>query len=469
MKPDTLFAERRMAVHLLRKGEKVENVASELGRSEKWVRKWWKRYRQEGYRGLQDQSRAPKNHGRKLPAEVVKKVCIARSELEAEKELGTGLRYIGALAIRTRLKKWEITPLPSKASIERILHRHNLTHKKGKKEEEKIDYPHLQPKQSQELVQVDIVPHYLTGGDKAPCFNAIDVVSRYPTGRAYRQRRSQDACDFLLHVWQEMGVPTYTQVDNEGCFSGGHTHPHVLGKVMRLALTVGTELLFSPFYHPKSNCYVERFHQDYDLHVWDNTYLENHQAINAQAEHFYQLYRQRLDHSALEGQPPEQRHGKPLHLLSPTLTDLEHPLPLRTGKVHFLRRIDKQGNIKVLNVEWAVPNCDASKGVWVTLDLQTSGATLFIYDAAPDRQTRQQLASYPFPISDPILPWSEKDVLTQTNLTTVTTSPQISPQQSVLSPKPTLVDDFVQASQVVLKATFDLTMHLTERLFGTMY
>ena len=176
---------------------------------------------------------------------------------------------------------------------------------------------------------------------------------------------------FCFMFGRKMGVPTYTQVDNEGCFSGGHTHPYVLGKVVRLALTVGTELLFSPFYHPASNCYVERFHQDYDLHVWDNTYLENHQAVNAQAEHFYQLYRQRVDHSALADQSPEQLQGKSLRRLSPTFTDLEHPLPLRTGKVHFLRQVDKQGNIKILNVEWAVPDFDSTKGVWATLDLQT--------------------------------------------------------------------------------------------------
>ncbi len=40
--------------------------------------------------------------------------------LESEKELGIGLKYIGALAVRTRLKEWKIAPLPSKASIERI-------------------------------------------------------------------------------------------------------------------------------------------------------------------------------------------------------------------------------------------------------------------------------------------------------------------------------------------------------------
>lgn len=464
MKPNTLFTERKIAVHLLRKGEKVADVAIELEKSEDWVRKWWRRYRQEGFSGLQDRSRAPKKHGRKLSTEIVAKVCLARSELEAEKALGTGLRYIGALAIRTRLKKWKVAPLPSKASIERILHKHQLTKRKKEVVKEKVAYPHLQPKQAQELVQVDIVPHYLTGGEKAPCFNAIDIVSRYPTGQAYKQRRSQDACDFLLHTWQKLGVPTYTQVDNEGCFSGGHTHPHVLGKVVRLALTVGTELLFSPFYHPESNGYVERFHRDYNLHVWDNTYLQDHQAINNQAEHFYQLYRQRLDHSALDGCSPMQLHGQARKCLAPTFKP-EHPLPLREGKIHFMRRVDSVGNIKVLNTTWAVPDSDTAKGVWATLDLQISGATLSIWDAAPDATEPQQLISYPFQIDDPILPRLEQAVVVQANPTVSTVSTQPSSLLGVSS----VADDLIQVGQDVLQTAFHLTAHLTRRLFGTMY
>jgi len=464
MKPDTLFAERKLAIHLLRKGEKVEDVALELGRSEIWVRKWWQRYRQDGFRGLQDQSRTPNKHGRKLSTEVVTKICLARSELEAERELGTGLKYVGALAVRTRLKKWGVKSLPSKASIERVLHKYKLTHKKEEKTEEKVDYPQLQPNHSQELVQVDIVPHYLTGGEKAPCFNAIDVVSRYPTGQAYKQRRSQDACDFLLHVWQELGVPTYTQVDNEGCFSGGHTHSRIFGKVVRLALTVGTELVFSPFYHPESNAFVERFHQDYNLHVWDNTYLENHQAINDQAEHFYQLYRQRLDHSAIEGRSPAQIHGKPLQQLLPTFKP-KHPLPLRTGKIHFMRQVDNQGNIKVLNAMWAVPEFDSTKGVWATLDLQVSGINLRICDTAPDVAERQQLVSYPFHVDEPILPWSEKEALLQENSVAVISLPQ----QSCSLQTPTIADSLIQVGQGVLQAAFKMTTHLAERLFDTMY
>ncbi len=51
---------------------------------------------------------------------------------------------------------------------------------------------------------------------------------------------------------------------HKGCFSGGFTHPYVLGRVLRLGLLVGIELVYSPFYHPKSNGTVERFHQGYE-------------------------------------------------------------------------------------------------------------------------------------------------------------------------------------------------------------
>ena len=151
---------------------------------------------------------------------------------------------------------------------------------------------------------MDIVPHYLTGGQRVACFNGLDVVSRYGAGQPYAQRRSQDAAAFLIHFWQTVGIPHYTQLDNEGCFSGGTTHSHVLGTVVRLALEVGTELIFSPVYHPKSNCFVERFHRDYNRHVWEDTYLANVDEVQQQSDHFFGLYRQRKDHSELAEQSP---------------------------------------------------------------------------------------------------------------------------------------------------------------------
>lgn len=404
MKTD-LFTERKYAVMQLRNGKTMTEVANDLNRSLGWVSKWKQRYEAGSWTGLKDRSRAPLQHGNQTLSKIKEAIVETRLELEAGAELGEGLKYIGSQAIKTRLKQKEITPLPSIATIERVIRAAGLTKPKTKSVKPEIVYPRLHPTQPHQLCQVDIVPHFLQGGQRVASFNAIDVVSRYPTGYAYGQRRSQDAAEFLIRVWQEMGIPQYTQVDNEGCFSGGATHKHVLGKVVRLALTVGTELVFSPVNHPKSNGSVERFHQDYDNHVWEDTYLSDLDAVNQQGQSFFALYRQREDHTQLNGQSPATLHHQQLpQKLTPDFQLASPKQPLREGRIHFMRRVTPDGMVRVLNANWLVPQFDPAKGVWVTVEFKTKGALLSIFDEAPDAQQRRCLATYPFPLKEPVLP-----------------------------------------------------------------
>ena len=402
----TLLEERKSAIHLLRSGLNTDAVANELGRTSRWVRKWRVRYRSEGWDGLLCRSRCPHHFGRETTETTKKAIQKARSKLEAEAAEGKGLKYIGGQAIRTRLKEENVSPLPSISTIERVIRSAGMTHPYQVPKQAKIEYPHLDIKDPQTLIQVDIAPHYLKGGERVSCFNAIDIASRYPTGQAYAQRRSQDAEAFLLHVWQEIGVPKYTQVDNEGCFSGGFTHPYVLGRVLRLALQVGTELVFSPVRHPQSNGFVERFHRDYDKHVWEDTYLKNISEVQAQAQRFFALYRQR-PHSRLYEKTPSVVHQKPVHLPN-GLEPAARKRPLYEGKVHFMRKVLKDNAISVLNISWKVPKTHPEQGVWATLDIKKSGAKLVIFDDAPDKVTRKQLASYPFKLSEPVLTQSRQ-------------------------------------------------------------
>jgi len=398
-------SERKTAIHLLRAGHNAAEVARRLKRHPNWVRKWWRRYQAEGWGGLNDRSRAPHQHGRKISETVRQAICLARSELEAEAATEDGLKYVGAYAIRTRLQQRKITPLPSPATIERVLHACKMTRPYRKPKKVKIDYPHLKPTTPLQLCQVDIVPHFLEGGERVACFNAIDVVSRYPTGKAFSRRRAKDAAAFLIHVWQEIGIPRYTQLDNEGCFSGGTTHPYVLGKVVRLALSVGTEIVFSPVYHPESNGYVERFHQDYNRHVWQATYLADKQAVQEKSDRFFPRYRHSQHHSAQNGLSPHRQHHQiPLRKLRADFVLPSTKLPLHEGWVHFIRRVQADKTVSVLNVSWDVPRAEVDQGVWVTLSLAPHGATLHIYDAAPDVKSRQCLATHPFPLTEKVIP-----------------------------------------------------------------
>jgi transposase InsO family protein len=466
---DQLIAERKSAIMQLKQGKTVAEVALSLGRHKNWVCKWHKRFKEAGWQGLRSRSRTPGKHGRQLAPEIRAAIIETRLEIEAAAALGEGLKYIGGRAVRTKLKGKKVEPLPSVPTIERVLREAGLTKPPAKGEKEAIIYPHLQPTEPHQLCQVDIVPHYLTGGQRVACFNGLDVVSRYGTGQPFAQRRSQDAAAFLIHLWQTVGIARYTQVDNEGCFSGGMSHAYVLGTVVRLALTVGTELVFSPVGHPQSNGFVERFHQDYNHHVWQDTYLASQDEVQQQSDRFFGLYRQRQDHLQLAEQSPHEHHHrlKP-QLLAADFVLINHKLPLREGRIHFMRRVQADGTVRVLNADWAVPNPDLSRGVWVTISFRSIGAMLSIYAAAPDVAERKCLTRYALPLKEMVLARPEAVGSAAQPPATAQSTPLVSVVQPVAEVRqPQSLRRKV--GQQLLETALVHTARLTERIWHTIY
>jgi putative transposase len=465
----TFYEKRLQALALLQAGHEVNAVAEQLNCTPQWVRKVRRRYQQDGYQGLADQSRAPKQPGNQLPTAVRETIILARIKLEAQAQSGEGLKHIGSYAIRTYLDQQQVKPLPGVATIERVLREAKMTRPKKKVIKPDVHYPRLHPSEPHQLIQVDIVPHFLQGGKRVACFNGIDVVSRYATGQALPQRRSQDAMSFLVHLWQTVGIPQYTQVDNEGCFSGGTTHPYVLGSVLRLALHVGTELVFSPAYHPASNGTVERFHQEYNSHVWEDTYLADCTVVNQQANRFFSLYNQSGHHSALKGATPTAVHlASQPQVLASDFSLGSGKLPLTEGKVHFMRRVQANGTVRVLNVDWAVP-APPDKGAWVTLSVDTEAALLSVYDAAPDAPTRTCLATYPFPLKEKVAPRQTTQEVTQ-EVTLENTNPPIAEERPSRSPSqtkwpdPTLVESFFRKAVHLAQASLARAFFRTDQL-----
>lgn len=385
-------------------------VAQELGRSLAWVYKWHKRFEQEGWKGLRDRSRAPKSHPNRLPEGVRCAIRQARSGLEAQAEAKKPdkLIYIGAQAVQSLLRRKQIEPLPSISSIERVLREAGMTRPRKWSQEDETNYPRLKPDRPHQLIQVDIVTHFLPNGPCVACFNAIDVVSHYPDGQQYASRKSGDAANFLIKVWQQLGIPQYTQVDNESCFSGGFTHPGVLGKVLRLALYVGTELVFIPIRNPKSNAHIERFHQDYNQHIWNRFELSDLSAVQLYSPAFFEAYQHSEHIEALQGHSPSQLHNATPFLRLSADFQMPKKLPLTAGKVHFMRCVDRENKISLLNLSWEVLNAAPDQGVWATIVFSKSGANLNVYDNAPDAPIRTCLAQHPFPLKETVQPLQEE-------------------------------------------------------------
>jgi len=96
-----LQAERQSAIHLLRSGRTVIEVAQELGRSLAWVYKWQTRFKvNQDWGDLQDGSRVPHHQPSQLSEKSRQAIRQARSELEAEAAEAGQLSYIGAYAIQ---------------------------------------------------------------------------------------------------------------------------------------------------------------------------------------------------------------------------------------------------------------------------------------------------------------------------------------------------------------------------------
>lgn len=406
MGADSAYSGRVSAIHLLRSGLSATVVAAQVGRSLSWVYKWRKRYfENQDWEDLKDRSRAPHHHPRQLSQELRQAVKEARSELEAEAKQSRKLSYIGGYAVHNRLKQKGVHPVPSRASIERILTEEGMT-RPYSIQEVKVAYPHLHPTQPHQLVQVDIVPRFLPDqGGCVSCFNAIDVISRYPTGAQSLTKHSRDALLFLRKVFQELGIPEYLQMDNEGCFSGGFTHPGVIGQAVRLGLYVGTQPLFSAFRLPECNYAVERFHQDYLANTWDKEDMPDLAHVQENSTPFFDLYRHSGHHSALDGlSPAEVQWAQPVMKLAENFQLPSGKLPITQGKVHFIRIVQKDHAILVANLTWKVPQVKVGDGVWATLELTEYGAHLRIFDAAPDAAIRNCLVEFPFPIQEPIQP-----------------------------------------------------------------
>lgn len=397
------YEQRKAAIHLLRSGVAPPHVAAQLERSLSWVYKWKNRFEQNNdFNDLSERARIPKRCPNRLSDEICQGIKKARSHLEAEAADGSGLGYIGASAVQARLKQQGVVSVPSTASIERVLRRVGMT-KPRKGSAEEVNYPRLHPQGPQVLCQVDIVPHQLKAGPKVACFNAIDVVSGYATGRSSLRKRAQEACEFLLYLWREQGIAHYTQTDNEACFCGGFTHKYVLGQVLRLCLYVGTELVFSPHYHPKSNGGVERFHQDYNDHVWSRGLLHDVAEVNERAEGFFAAHRQSRHQRKLKGHSPAHVHRqRPLRGLPDGFKRPAGRLPLTEGRVHFMRKVSPAKTVSILNVEWPVEGVEAGTGVWATLELDRQRARLRICDGAPDARQRRCLIEHAFPLKEAV-------------------------------------------------------------------
>jgi transposase-like protein len=377
---------RLEAIRRRLQGERRLDICSDLNRSESWFDKWWNEYRHHPKTDLADRSRAPHTSPQQTPATVEQAVLSIRQALEAGQTPETQYGLIGHRAIHGELERLGIKPLPSPATIQRILARHTLTHPRGLASDPAY-YPGPQAWASNAIHATDIITRHLQGGEVIQNLHTFDHYTHAVHLSQQADKTSATVCQHLLRTWSRLGLPVLQQCDNEGIFRGGHSHPRIIGQVLRLCLFVGVEVLFIPEYEAKRNHWVEGFHALWLEAFWSRHQFHDLAEVRAEAPTFLQWYRTRYRPPSLAGKTPAQmRRGVPSVRLTTSLRQLiPECLPITTGRINFIRQVDTLGQVHLLNETWPVGRSWIGQYVWVVVDTAQQKLTIW---HQPEAQAR---------------------------------------------------------------------------------
>lgn len=354
--PTSEQALRREAIRRRLQGERRCDICRSLGRRRSWFDKWWAEYRRDPTTDFRDRSRAPKTSPQQMPATVVQAVVGLRHMLEAATTPETRYGLIGAPAIQGRLQELDVQPLPSIPTIQRILQQHELTHPLGAGQATAY-YPWPLAWGVNVIQATDIITRHVRGGEAIENFHTIDHYSHAVWLTQHADQTSATTRAHLLKTWAKLGLPLLHQFDNEGAFCGGHTHPRILGQVVRLCWFCGVEPWFTPVYEAKRNYQIETFHSLWVKCFWSRYRFCNLAHVQREIPFFWHWYHYHYRPPTLDGQTPAQvRRGVPVTRLT---TDLQRliptgRLPITAGRLHILRRVNSAGQIELLNETWPV-------------------------------------------------------------------------------------------------------------------
>jgi hypothetical protein len=389
---DTFPTEQAVRQEAIRRrllGESRRDICRDLSRSPRWFDKWWATYRQDPQTDCADRSRAPRTVSNRTPTDVEQAIVAARAVLEAATTLDTKYGLIGAPSVQGQLARLHMTPVPSATTIQRIMARHGQTHPIGAGADAAY-YPWPVAWAVNAIHATDIIARDLYGGEEVDNFHTIDLYSQAVCLTQQNTKSSAITCTHLLKTWGKLGLPLMQQFDNEAAFCGGHTHPHVIGRVVRLCLFCGVEPIFTPVYEAKRNYQIETFHSVWLKAFWSRTEFQDLAHVRQEAPTFVHWYQTVYQPPALAGQTPTQvRRGVAIRYLTADLRErlpLEH-LPITAGRIHFMRKVDLAGRIEFLNETWPVGEKWIGEYVRATINTAQQTLTLW-YQAQVDTDWR---------------------------------------------------------------------------------
>jgi transposase InsO family protein len=226
----------------------------EYGISRKTGDKWLKRYAEQGAKGLEERSRAPKNVANRTSTEVERLICAEKRKHPTW----------GPKKIRRRLEtEHGMEHPPAVSTVGEVLKRHGMVAEKKRrggvfKVERGTRTP---PEHCNHVLGVDFKGWFLTGdGERFDPLTVTDLHSRYlMRAEGLPQATTKWTLRAFRSMFRRYGIPEIIRVDNGAPFAS--MGPGGLSKLSVWWIGLGIEVQYSRPGCPQDNGSHERMHR----------------------------------------------------------------------------------------------------------------------------------------------------------------------------------------------------------------
>ena len=337
----------------------VTAVCRELGISRQTYYTAKRRYDAQGVTGLLPRSRRPLSSPGQTPADVEDRVVAMRKQL-TEDGWDAGAVSIGYHLARAG------GPVPSRATIHRILNRRGLVEAQPQKRP-RSSWKSFSFARRNDCWQFDAFVTKLAAGTAVAVFQLLDDCTRFEVANlAAPAETAQAALACFLTAVAEHGVPAMLLSDNGAAFSSARHGRR--GLLEQAAADLGCHTVQSSPYHPQTCGKNERAHQTCQRWLARQPLPTSLPDLQALLDRYRHAYNHDRPHQALDGRTPAEAAAAAA-VATPNLP-VTQPAPAVTS-----RKVSASGCITINNR--SLPVGRKLKGRNVTVVQHGGTATIF--------------------------------------------------------------------------------------------
>jgi hypothetical protein len=329
-----------------RQGNSLRSVAKQFRVSLRTVQVWVARTKGQRLDRIDwsDQPRGGRREACSTSAQTEDLIVRLRKELKESSALGD----FGALAIREELQRGRVKPLPSVRTIGRILLRRGVLDGRNRVRRPPPPPGWYLPRvaaHNAELESFDFVEGLvIRGGTDVMVFNGMSLHGGLCSSWVESSWTAKRTVQSLVAHWQEHGLPTYAQFDNDTIFQGAHQWPNTFGRVTRMCLQLGVIPVFAPPRETGFQAAIESYNGRWQAKVWRRFEHDSLHTLRGHSDRYVEAARKRS---------AARRDGAPSRKSFPEDWELDLQTPLK-GTVIFLRRTNNQGVADLLGQSFPV-------------------------------------------------------------------------------------------------------------------